>query len=171
MLAPASEAFIVAELGRLRSLTVSRDIGQDLALVFAAYVGELREYPADAIRDVLRGSARSNKFWPSIAELIDPLDRLVRPRKALRRALVSGKYQPPETSPDWIAPTPEDIAEAEALLRAHGLWDAETGRPKEHRNLPPMPSAAERERMAAELDQFRERWVSLAQDANAGHGH
>jgi hypothetical protein len=87
MLRPAGEEILITELGRLRAMTVSRDVGQDLAMLFAIYADELRDYPADAIRDVLRAWPRAERFWPSAAELRERLDRLVKPRRALLAGL------------------------------------------------------------------------------------
>lgn len=113
MLQPAPEAAIARELGRLRLLTVSRDIGQDLTLMLAAYVDELRAYPGDAVRDVLRGWA--GRFWPSWDELRRELDRITTPRRALLDALKRG-YQPTETEPSWRPPTAAEKAAVAALL-------------------------------------------------------
>lgn len=125
---PATEAEIVNELGRLRALTVSRDIGSDLSLVFAAYTAELRKYPAETIRDVLRSWPRTQRFWPSMAELIERLDRLVKPRRALHEAL-RREYQPPAVSPDWTPrPSEEDKAAVLELLAEHGIRFDDHGR-------------------------------------------
>ncbi len=125
---PATEEEIVRELGRLRALTVSRDIGNDLSLVFAAYTHELRQYPAEAIRDVLRSWPRTQRFWPSMAELIERLDRLVKPRRVLRDAL-KREYHPPAVSPDWTPPpSEEDKAAVLELLAKHGIEFDEHGR-------------------------------------------
>lgn len=87
MLRPAGEEILITELGRLRAMTVSRDVGQDLAMLFAIYADELRDYPADAIRGVMRAWPRGERFWPSAAELRERLDRLVKPRRALLAGL------------------------------------------------------------------------------------
>lgn len=154
-LKPASEEFVIAELGRLRLLTVSRDIGQDLAFVFAVYADELKRYPADAVRDVLRGWR--GKWWPAWAELSEKLDRLVVARKALRDALKRG-YRQPEYSPDWIPPpTDEQKREVDALLAEHGILVDERGRV---RPLEPEPVVlADVERAERELPQIREMWI------------
>lgn len=127
---PATEEEIVKELGRLRALTVSRDIGNDLSLVFAAYTHELRQYPAEAIRDVLRSWPRTQRFWPSMAELVERLDRIVKPRRVLREAL-RREYRPPAVSPDWTQPpSEEDKVAVLELLAENGITFDEHGRMK-----------------------------------------
>jgi hypothetical protein len=165
-LAPAGEAFVISELGRLRALTVSRDVGQDLALVFAAYADELTRYPADAVREVLRSWPKSGgKFWPSMAELEERLNVLVAPRQALRDALKRG-YREPEYSPDWTPPpTAEQVAEARKFLAENGVSLDENGivhgreRPLERRPM----TREDRARMARELAEFRAKWNANVQ--------
>lgn len=152
-LEPASEREIVVELGRLRSLTVSREIGADLSLAFAAYTEELRRYPADAVREVLREWPKTQRFWPSMAELVLRLDRLVKPRQALQEALGRG-YVPFPDSPDWVPPPTEaDKAAVAALLAEHGYRIEPDGRV---RPPPQEPlTKRDRERVAAETAAFR----------------
>ncbi len=152
-LLPATEGEIVRELGRLRALTVSRDIGSDVSLVFAAYTQELRQYPAEAIRDVLRSWPRTQRFWPSMAELIERLDRLVKPRRALREAL-KREYQPPATSPDWTPPpSEEDKAAVLDLLAKNGITFDEHGRMRPQETAP--LSAADIRHIREESGVFR----------------
>jgi hypothetical protein len=117
---PATEAFILAELGKLRAKTASRDAGQNLKLLFAAYADELREYPADLIRETLAEWARTEKWWPSIAELIERLKLLMRPRQALRKALQRG-YRASAELPDWMPPSAADKAAVTELLTANDI--------------------------------------------------
>lgn len=154
-LQPAPPQKVLAELTRLRALTVSRDQSTtDLELIAAAYTDELKKYPLDAVVEVLRDWPRSHRFWPSMAELVEPLDRLVGPRRALREALRRG-YREPEVSPDWIPPpSEEDKAAVIDLLAKHGYSvDEKTGRvrPPEVEPL----TAAERKRIAEETAAFR----------------
>lgn len=147
VLLPCSRSRLLAELARLRTLTVSRDPGAaDLELIFAAYADELADYAEDAIVDVLRGWAKTERFWPSLAELTPRLDRLVSPRQALLRAIERG-YREPEVSPDWIPPTAAEKAEVHSMLEKHGLVvDATTGKV---RPVEPEVSTAEHLRIAA----------------------
>jgi hypothetical protein len=152
-LRPASEEMVIGELGRLRAATVSRDVGQDLNVVFAVYADELLRYPPDAVREVLREWPRSGgKWWPSMHELIERLDRVVRPRRALAAALKRG-YTPPETSPDWIPPSADEKAAVAEFLGTHG-FAGEASRYERPLKATPL-SAADRQRVAAECDVFR----------------
>jgi len=94
-LLPMSKREVLAELARVRAMTVSRDISMDLQLVLAAYADELMKYPVDAVREVLRSWPRKEKFWPSMSELIARLDPLVASRHALLEGLRRG-YREPE---------------------------------------------------------------------------
>lgn len=154
-LQPAPPQKVLAELTRLRALTVSRDQSTtDLELIAAAYTDELKKYPLDAVVEVLRDWPRSHRFWPSMAELVEPLDRLVGPRRTLREALRRG-YRKPEVSPDWIPPpSEEDKAAVIDLLAKHGYSvDEKTGRVRPP-DVEPL-TAAERKRIAEETAAFR----------------
>jgi hypothetical protein len=154
-LAPAGEAFVIAELGRLRALTISRDVGQDLTLVLAVYADEMMRYPADAVREVLRGWR--GKFWPAWAELADQLDRLVGPRLALRATLQRG-YRKPEYSPDWTPPPTEDEKrEVMELLERHGIRLDDRGRIRPLEREPVL--LADMERAERELPEIRDMWI------------
>lgn len=161
-LMPAPAKQIVAELTRLRQLTISRDRSTvDLELLLAAYADELRQYPGDAVTVVLREWPRSHRFWPSLAELVELLEPIVTPRRELLNALRRG-YREPEVSPDWVRPTAAEIADAEALLRQHGIEIDHRGR-LHPREVEPM-TRADHERMQRELAEFRSRFAA----ANAG---
>lgn len=167
-LAPANEDFVLAELARLRALTVSRDIGQDLTLVLSAYADELMRYPADAILEVLRAWPKSNRFWPGMAELEEHLGSLVAPRKALRDALQRG-YRAPKYSPDWTPPpTEEQKREVIELLERHGIRLDERGRvrPREREPI----ALADIEQAERELPDVRDMWIRrlLADEPTAG---
>jgi hypothetical protein len=153
ILRPATEAAVIAELGRLRALTVSRDIHEDIGIVFAVYTDELKRYPMDAVREVLREWPRSQRFWPSMAELTERLEHIVTPRRTLRDTLRRG-YRKPETSPDWIPPTADEKAAVEGYLAAHGFSGD-----KPYRRERPLESEEttrqKRQEVAAELRSFR----------------
>lgn len=152
-LQPAPPQKVLAELTRLRALTVSRDQSTtDLELIAAAYTDELKKYPLDAVVEVLRDWPRSHRFWPSMAELVEPLDRLVGPRRALREALRRG-YREPEVSPDWIPPpSEEDKAAVIDLLAKHGYAVDHNGRVRPPETTP--LTAEERKRVADETAAF-----------------
>lgn len=128
-LRPTRPERVLAELTRLRALTVSRDQSTgDLELIAAAFTDELRRYPEDVVVSVLREWPRTHRFWPSLAELMRLTDRIVKPREALRQALRQ-RYRQPEVSPDWIAPPSEaDKAAVADLLAKHGLSADERSR-------------------------------------------
>ncbi len=152
---PAGEDFALTELARLRTMTISRDVGQDLALVLSAYADELQRYPADAVREVLRGWR--GKFWPAWAELAERLDRLVAPRHALRVALQRG-YRKPEYSPDWTPPpTPEQKLQVDALLAEYGIMVDERGRVRPLEREP--VALADMKRAERELPEIRDMWI------------
>lgn len=164
-LQPAGEDFVLGELARLRAMTASRDVGQDLTLVFAAYADEMQRYPADVVREVLRGWR--GKFWPTWAELVERLDRLVKPRHALRSAIERG-YQPSEAEAPREPLTAEDLREIDDLLARHGIRFDERGRVRSIEQSP--MTRNDRERMASELAEFRARWnanVLAGQEAAA----
>ena len=63
-----------------------------------------------------------------MAELIERLERLVKPRRALREAL-KRDYQSPAVSPDWTPPpSEEDKAAVLELLAKHGIEFDDHGR-------------------------------------------
>ncbi len=129
-------------------MTISRDAGSDLTMIFAVYTDELRRYPVDAVRTVLR--EWPGKYWPAIAELKPSLDRLVVPRRALLIALERG-YRQPEKSPDWIPPTADEKAAVDAFLAAHGFSGEWRGRERPLEDDP----AATREQRRLALDELR----------------
>lgn len=162
ILAPASEKLVLAELSRLRALTASRQAGEDLALIFSAFADELMAYPADAVRSVLRGWR--GKFWPSWGELADELDRIVGPRQALREALRRG-YRESESAPAWSRPSEEEVARVAQMLVDAGISRAVAARASGRAVELPKMTAADREVMASELAQFRERWRAITEVA------
>jgi hypothetical protein len=87
-LVSAPEARIKAELARLRVSTKARPEGEDdLAMMFQVFAEECAEYPADVMVWALRGWARREIFYPSLAELRDLLQRGARRRRSLMEAL------------------------------------------------------------------------------------
>jgi hypothetical protein len=154
-LLPMSEREVLAELARVRAMTVSRDISIDLQLVLSAYADELMKYPADAVREVLRAWPLDEKFWPSMSELTARLNRLVAPRLALLDGLRQG-YRAPEVSPAWIPPKPvteEERAEVEAMLAKWGFVTDEHGRVRPVEQEPLTP--AKRREIAAQTQNFK----------------
>lgn len=85
---PAPKAMIVFELGRLRAMTKAKaEDQQSTEFLLACYTEDMREYPADVVREACRKWARTEKFFPAWTELKDVLDALVGKRRRLRDAL------------------------------------------------------------------------------------
>lgn len=77
---------VVKELVRLRAMTKAKaESGIDMEIAIEAFTDELAKYPPDVVRASCRKYARMNTFWPSLAELVEMCDRLVRRRRALER--------------------------------------------------------------------------------------
>lgn len=153
-LQPCPRELALAELTRLRSLTISRaGSDADLKLALAAYTEECAVYPADAVVAVCRSWANTERWWPSWAELRERLERIVAPRRKLSEALRTG-YREPETSPDWIAPTDEEKARVDALLAENGIVVTPAGRVRRIEQLTPMTDR-DRARVTAETRSFR----------------
>jgi len=70
-----SEADIAKELIKLKTLTIPRKESQgEYDMTLEAYTEQLKDYPADAVIDVLRSAPGRNKFFPSWFELKEMLD-------------------------------------------------------------------------------------------------
>jgi hypothetical protein len=72
---PARRSEIIKWLGRLRALTAWRGSAEEGALVISALADELAEWPADAVLSALGEWPRKNRFWPTLAELLDEVRR------------------------------------------------------------------------------------------------
>ena len=150
-LEPARPEMVVAELARVRALTVSRDQStHDLELVAAAYAVELRQYPAEVVKQVLRAWPRSHRFWPALAELIEPMDRMMRPLQSQAAALRRGYHPPPQPAPP---PSDEDKAAVTELLKERGLSVDHHGRTRPIEETP--EDRAKRRQAVEELKTFR----------------
>lgn len=80
---PATEEILAKELLRLRVVTASREkSGVDLELMAAAYIDDMRKYPADIAAKVIR---KRRQWWPTLAELSDDADKLLATRKLLHK--------------------------------------------------------------------------------------
>ena len=83
-LMPATEREIKAELTRLKASTKSRAEDEDeMALGFQVYLEECSLYPDDILRGALRGLGRRVKFYPSLSEVLEELQRTARRRLGL----------------------------------------------------------------------------------------
>ncbi len=87
-LQPTPAAAIIPELTRLRMTTISRGTSEgDMTLMLAAYASSLEKYPRDIVISALRFWSETEKFWPSLSEIIVISERWIRRRRALREAL------------------------------------------------------------------------------------
>lgn len=85
---PLANQAIVKELTTLRTLTKSKDSGDDNAeFQIRVYAKKLAEYPADAVKFALRQWADYSPWWPSWHELKTGLDELCETRLMRRDAL------------------------------------------------------------------------------------
>jgi hypothetical protein len=87
-LEPVPMKVLAMELAHLRAVTARRATSEsDEALGFSVFREELAGFPCDVIRGVLRGLARTSKFFPSLAEVYQGCEAAVRPRRLLADAL------------------------------------------------------------------------------------
>lgn len=94
-LRPGDEAHIKREIARLRVSTKSRaESDDDMAMGFQVIAEECAEYPPDVVQWALRGWARSEVFYPSLAEIRERLQRGARRRKAMLAALSANAAEP-----------------------------------------------------------------------------
>jgi hypothetical protein len=81
---PAPSDMIVYELGRMRVQTKAKAEDTDnMEFILRVYAEDMREYPADVIREACRKWSRTEKFFPAWSELKEILDRLAAKRRRL----------------------------------------------------------------------------------------
>jgi len=84
---PASVEQIERWLADLSVKTARRrESGAEAELALSVYTGHLREYPGDAVREVLH--AYRGQWFPTWGELADALDEYVEPRRMIRDRLL-----------------------------------------------------------------------------------
>jgi hypothetical protein len=87
-LVPAPGPMIAKELARLGMITkVRAEEVDEIKLRMAIFAEEMAAYPADVVVDACRFWGRTEKFFPSWAELKDLLDVRVKRRKRLAAAV------------------------------------------------------------------------------------
>lgn len=87
-LEPCPPRALMAELAHLRAATARRALSEEEeALTFAVLREELAQYPEDVLRSVMRKHARTQRFFPALAEIVGPCEKAVRERRMLRTAL------------------------------------------------------------------------------------
>lgn len=96
----APEKMIVFELGRLRAMTKAKAEDQDsVEFLLRCYSDDMREYPADVVREACRKWARTEKFFPAWCELKDLLDGFVTKRRRLLAAVKRIRIAAPDDQP------------------------------------------------------------------------
>ena len=124
--APSSPSDCAMALGKLRTITVTREVtGEDLILQIGAMTEELCAYPLGVVRDACRAWARSTKFFPTWAELRQLCEERVLFRRALahelRRHLDAiekrgpAQESPPAKAPPAVAVWRDNREQLEAL--------------------------------------------------------
>jgi hypothetical protein len=97
-LRPAAKRDVAKWLGVLRAIAPHRrDTEEDEAIITQIYVTRLSVYPPDVVRHLC--VSERWRFWPSIAELEDRADALVRHRRVLKRKveeLLAQQHPEPE---------------------------------------------------------------------------
>lgn len=83
-LIPADPAFVLRELARLRASTKARaEPDDEVAMRFQVLAEVCQDFPPDVVRHALRAWAKRELFFPSLAELLDELQRASKRRRAL----------------------------------------------------------------------------------------
>ena len=177
-LRPSDEATVARELTRLRFATASRDItSADMAIISAVYAEALAEYPGDIVTSVCRGWVKGGgRFWPSLGELTEPADGLLKERRDLAEALARGPRRPPEPGPEdeerrrRIAEQEQRYIDAEAWRNAHPELLETGGRPPPRaahltKHLPPLPPY---QGLADPDDPAVKRWYEMPEIGFAG---
>ena len=107
-------------LAKLRVSTASRSAsGEDLAFIVATFAEWLAEYPADAVLSGIENWRKTQKFWPTEAELRADIEERTYRRVALIAALKNPQRPAPVVDQRETPPlTDEDIA---AIYQKHGV--------------------------------------------------
>jgi hypothetical protein len=87
-LQPAEHQRLIGEVARLRLMTKTRAVSEeDQAALLHVMSEELAIFPADVVVDALRGWARRETFFPSLAEIVEQCHRTARRRRRLAECL------------------------------------------------------------------------------------
>ncbi len=72
---PATDEEMLKSLIKLKALTINRNASEgDNNFIIEAYIEKLKEYPRDAVLEVLNEASNENKFFPAWSELKKELD-------------------------------------------------------------------------------------------------
>lgn len=128
LLTAAPDSDLEKALATLSLLVAKRpnDDGSD-ELQLAAYVTELRRYPADIAMHAVSNWHRTSKFWPTWLELQEQLDAMFAFRRRLLWMLQNIEYPPAQ--PDE-RPTDADVADVKAIRDRTLAALQSSGKPK-----------------------------------------
>jgi hypothetical protein len=81
---PSDHSVILAELGRLRISTASRNAqGEDTKTILRVYSDRIARFPQDIAVSLIRKWSDTEKWWPSLGELVTQMDALMTERRAM----------------------------------------------------------------------------------------
>jgi hypothetical protein len=84
----SDHSVILAELGRLRISTASRNAqGEDTKTILRVYGDRIARFPQDIAVSIIRQWSDSEKWWPSLGELVTRMDELMIERRAMLEQL------------------------------------------------------------------------------------
>ncbi len=139
-------------------LTNAEDDGSE-TLVLATFIDRCQQYPEDAVATACREWADTEKFWPSLAELVAQLNLLTMRRRALLVALERGYQPPPQPDPERSPPSEADTRHVTAAMNElRGRIGAQP-RPRVIER-PPIPEEGRRQ-MERELAAHRAKLAQL----------
>src|SRR5690606_22044554 len=115
----------MATLSLLVAKRQSDDGAEELQL--AAYVAELRRYPADIALSVITNWHRTSKFWPTWLELQEQLDALFGFRRRLLWMIQNVEYPPAQPEE---RPSDADVDAVKAIRDRTLAALQSSGRPK-----------------------------------------
>ena len=94
-LVPVTSEVTRQEIARLKASCVMRDFSEDdLTMTYTVIGEECAAWPPDVVREALRGWAKREKFFPSLAEVRAELQRHGRARQSLKNALQQQERRP-----------------------------------------------------------------------------
>lgn len=106
-----------------------RDMSETEArLVFEDYAADLSTVPADLIEGAINDWRRTQKWFPSIAELLAVVESDWANRRRYLARLEAATVSSPE--PEYVPPTEAEKAEVEALMaKLRAKWKSERAMP------------------------------------------
>lgn len=87
-LLPADDVTAIKYLAKLRASTASRQAASgDVDMVMETYAETFRDYPADVVVEVMTLAPKLFKFWPTVSELVELMERRTRRRRLVLKAI------------------------------------------------------------------------------------